>query len=145
MTYTNTTAPLADLKDQAKRLRNRLRGSGVQVSHSEALELIAHQHGARDWNTLHAKAGNAPPPPRLGERVTGHYLGQPFTGYVKGLSGVGQGDQYRITLHFDAPVDVVTFNSFSSFRQRVTGVIGRDGRSVLKTSDGVAQLIVDRP
>ena len=31
--------------------------AGINVSHSLALELIAHQYGARDWNTLAATAG----------------------------------------------------------------------------------------
>ena len=38
----------------AKRLRASLADRGVEVTHSEALELVAHQHGARDWNTLAA-------------------------------------------------------------------------------------------
>lgn len=145
MTYTNTLPPMADLKTQAKRLRARLKDTGVDISHSESLELIAQQNGARDWNTLRAQIGNTPPAPKVGDRVTGRYLGQRFAGYIKGLTSLGQGDQYRITLHFDDPVDVVSFDSFSAFRQRVTGVIGMDGRSPQKTSDGVPQLIVDRP
>ena len=145
MTYSNTIPPMAELKTQAKRLRARLKETGVEIGHSESLELIAQQNGARDWNTLHAQIGNAPPAPKVGERVTGQYLGQRFAGYIKGLTWLGQGDQYRITLHFDDPVDVVSFDSFSAFRQRVSGVIGADGRSPQKTSDGVPQLIVDRP
>ena len=38
-------------KSMARRLRDDLAGRGVVVSHSEALELVAHQYGARDWNT----------------------------------------------------------------------------------------------
>lgn len=144
MTYSDTAAPIAELKDQAKRLRSRLRGTGVQISHSEALEMIAHQHGARDWNTLRARSTNGLPL-AVGDRVHGRYLNQPFTGYVKGLVQLGQGGQQRITLHFDEPVDVVTFDSFSSFRQRVSGVIDKDGQSPRKTSDGVAQLTIDGP
>ncbi len=41
-------------KDQAKRLRTALAEQGVELSHSAALELVARQHGARDWNTLAA-------------------------------------------------------------------------------------------
>jgi len=145
MTYSNTIPPMAELKTQAKRLRTRLKETGVDISHSASLELIAQQNGTRNWNTLRAQIGNTPPVPKVGERVTGRYLGQRFAGYVKGLTWLGQGDQYRITLHFDDPVDVVSFDSFSSFRQRVTGVVGIDGRSSQKTSDGVPQLIVDRP
>ena len=43
-----------DAKAMARRLRDELADRGVEVSHSEALELDAHQHGARDWNTFTA-------------------------------------------------------------------------------------------
>lgn len=145
MTNSENIAPIAELKAQAKRLRSRLQTSGNTISHSEALELIAHQNGARDWNTLRASAGNLPPLPKVGERVTGRYLGQNFAGVVRGMTRVGAADQYRITLHFDDPVDVVTFDSFSSFRQRVSTLINSDGLSPRKTSDGQPQLVVDRP
>lgn len=46
-----------DHKQQAKRLRTSLAERGVEVTHSEALELVAQQHGARDWNTLAAQPG----------------------------------------------------------------------------------------
>ena len=49
-----------DHKQQAKRLRTSLAERGVEVTHSEALELVAHQYGARDWNTL-AAATRRPP------------------------------------------------------------------------------------
>ncbi|GAA6191012.1 glyoxalase superfamily protein [Phaeobacter sp. NW0010-22] len=134
-------APVTELKAQAKRLRDKLRGTGVQLSHSESLELVATQHGVRDWNTLHAMAGNKLLL-RVGDRVRGRYLGQPFVGEVRALSNIADGSHRRITLHFDKPVDVVKFDSFSSFRQRVSGEIGWDGRSTRKTSDGEPQLVV---
>ena len=45
----------SDPKAMARRLRQTLADRGVEVSHSEALELVAQQHGARDWNTLAAQ------------------------------------------------------------------------------------------
>ena len=51
-----------DHKQQAKRLRTSLAERGVEVTHSEALELVAHQHGARDWNTLAAAHAEVAPP-----------------------------------------------------------------------------------
>lgn len=42
-------------KQMAKRLRADLTARDVTISHSEALELVAHQLGARDWNTLSAR------------------------------------------------------------------------------------------
>ncbi|MFA3917435.1 glyoxalase superfamily protein [Ruegeria hyattellae] len=134
-------APLDELKAQAKRLRDRLRKSGHPLSHSEALELVAHQHGARDWNTLCAVAGNRLKL-RVGDKVQGHYLGLPFVAEIRGLTVIGDGGHRRITLHFDEPVDVVRFDSFSSYRQRVSGEIGWDGRSTRRTSDGQPQLVV---
>ena len=41
-------------KQMARRLRADLAARDVSLSHGEALELVAHQHGARDWNTLSA-------------------------------------------------------------------------------------------
>ena len=137
----NLSSPaLEAYKSEAKTLRQDRTWDGRPVSHAEALELVAQNHGARDWNTLSAQAKK---PVRLapGMRVTGTYLGQPFTGTAKAVALWGpSAENLRVTLHFDQPVDVVTFDSFSSFRQRVTAVIGADGRSVAHTSDGTPHL-----
>lgn len=149
MTRTETNERIEGWKTQARQLRARLADSGKAVSHSEALELVARQHGVRDWNTLRAQAdrpaarGHNRRPLAVGDRVRGRYLGQPFTGYVFGLTHAEQSPYTRITLHFDAPVDVVTFDSFSSFRQRVSGVINDEGRSLYRTSNGEPQIVVD--
>ncbi len=141
MTIQKTIPPVDELKAQAKRLREDLRAKDVTLSHSEALEMLARQYGVRDWNTLHAKAGNRMHL-RVGDRVEGRYLGQPFSAEIRGMTLLGDGSNRRVTLHFETPVDVVQFESFSSYRQRVTGVIGWDGRSVQRTSDGQPQLVV---
>ena len=130
---------LEALKDQAKRLRARFSVEGQDISHSRALEFVAAQYGFRDWNTLHAAVGNRPPfnPWMLGSRVRGHYLGQPFDAQVLGVQALtSQPGRYRMVLHFDEPVDVVTFDSFSAFRQRVSCTIDETGRTVEKTSNG---------
>jgi hypothetical protein len=136
----STPLPSLDaLKEQAKRLRARFGTDGQAISHSRALELIAAQYGFRDWNTLHAAIGNRPPfnPWMLGSRVRGHYLGQPFDAQVLGVQALtSQPGRYRMTLHFDTPVDVVTFDSFSAFRQRVNCTVDEAGRTSEKTSDG---------
>ena len=127
------------LKDQARRLRKRFADDGQAIGHARALELIAAQYGFRDWNTLHAKVGNRPPfnPWMLGARVRGHYLGQPFDAEVRGVQALSaEPGRYRLTLHFDEPVDVVTFESFSAFRQRVSCTVDETGRSRERTSDG---------
>ncbi len=121
-----------------------LRQTGAGLSHAQALETVARQHGARDWNTLSAQAKK---PVRLspGMRVRGTYLGQPFTGAVKAVQSWGTGgDRLRVTLHFDAPVDVVQFDSFSSFRRRATATIGPEGRALEHTSDGSPHLVLER-
>lgn len=132
------------LKAQAKWLRADHAQDGAMISHSKALEMVAHRHGARDWNTLRAKAvQQAEQPLQVGDRVAGTYLGQPFTGRVHGVANRGSdGSVQRVTLHFDKAVDVVTFDSFSAFRQRVSGVIRRDGVSISKTSNGQPHLVV---
>jgi len=132
---------VADLKAQAKRLRATLAADGHSLSHSQSLELLARQHGFRDWNTACAAAapGNALVF-SLNDRVTGTYLKQPFSGRVHGVSYIGQSGQVRVTLAFDEPVDVVTHDSFSSLRSRVSCVIGPDGVSPAKTSDGEPHL-----
>ncbi|MCJ8150471.1 glyoxalase superfamily protein [Shinella sp. H4-D48] len=136
----STPLPSLDtLKDQAKRLRARFADEMQPVSHSRALELIAAQYGFRDWNTLHAAVGNRPPfdPWMLGSRVRGSYLGQPFDAEVIGVQALTtQPGRYRMTLHFDTPVDVVTFDSFSAFRQRVSCTVDETGRTLEKTSNG---------
>ena len=54
----STTIELA--KKLAKRLRSDLAGAGIEITHSFALELIAHQHGVRDWNELSARSSHGP-------------------------------------------------------------------------------------
>ena len=138
------TQPSLDaVKAQAKALRQALDAGGTPVSHAEALELVARQHGARDWNTLHARLGrrNARPELALGARVTGRYLGQFYSGKITGLSGPAEHRHVEIAL--DRPVDTVAFDSFSNWRHRIRGTIGEDGRSARKTSDGAPHLVVE--
>lgn len=129
---------LEHLKQQAKRLRDQIASDGNPVSHSKSLELLARQYGYRDWNTLHAAVGNRPPgaPLTLGARVAGRYLGKPFDGTVLAIRTLGHSNRHRVTIRFDRPVDVVEFESWSAFRQRVTSDLDEDGRTVEKTSNG---------
>lgn len=140
MTHESRTLPsLETLKGQAKRLRARLFADGDQIGHSKSLELVAAQYGYRDWNTLHATAGNRPPfnPWMLGSRVRGHYLGHAVEGEILSAQALtAKPGHYRVTFKFDEPVDVVTFESFSAFRQRVTAIVDEGGRTVERTSNG---------
>ncbi len=129
-------------KAQAKALRVALAAEGREIGHGQALELVAKSHGYKDWNTLHAAIGNGPAPPvNLGQLVEGAYLKQAFIGWVSGIKELSSG-RYEVVLEFDEPVDVVTFDSFSNFRSRVTKVIGPDGSSFEATSDGVPHLVL---
>ena len=143
---TTTYPSIDELKVQARRLRQAMIERGDDISHSAALELVAKQYGLRDWNTLSALAAkpNAAPnaPFAVGTAIRGRYLNQPFTGKVLALSAKS-GGLYKISIHFDEPVDVVTFESFSAFRQRINAQVDADGISPRKTSNGVPHLVLD--
>ena len=135
---------LPALKSQAKALRAALGKSGQPVSHSQSLELLAKQHGFRDWNTLHAKCGNvAPAVFSVGQKVTGRYLGQSFQGEIIGVRMVG-GAHFRLTIRFDRPVDVVRFEGMSNLRSQIQAVVNADGVSAEKTSDGQPHLQIEQ-
>ena len=130
-----------DLKGQAKSLRSALAATGQQITHSQSLELMAKQHGFRDWNTLHAAVGNAPRPAfALGQRVTGSYLGVAFQGEIIGIRAMAQSTHFALTIRFDRPVDVIKFDGMSNMRSQVQGVVNADGVSAEKTSDGQPHL-----
>jgi hypothetical protein len=140
----NTHLPsAAQVKDQAKRLRIKMAEDGETIGHANSLELVAHQHGFRDWNTMLAAIGNGPPTGWvIGDKVSGTYLSQPFTGQVASISITKPG-WFRLELHLDEAIDVVKFDGFSNFRTRIRGVIGPKGHSVERTSDGQAHLQID--
>ena len=95
MTQTLNLPTVTDLKDQARRLRSTLSRQGTDTTHSGALELLAGQYGYRDWNTLHAAAGNRSqrPPFEVRRVVTGKYLGQDFSGEIIALQALAQGEK----------------------------------------------------
>lgn len=135
----------AQAKARARELRAACAQRGESLSHSHALEAVAHELGYRDWNTASARLSNQPEVPlQVGERVSGRYLKQPFAGRVHAVRELAGGMGYEVTLHFDEPVDVVEFESFSGLRQRVSAMIDENGISWSKTSDGVPHLIVER-
>jgi hypothetical protein len=143
MSTTSILPALETLKAQARRLRQSLTAEGNFITHSEALELLAHQHGFRDWNTLHAAAGNRPATPlALGAHITGHYLGQAFKGEIIALASLDHGSHYRLTIEFDEPVDVVSFDSFSAFRKRVNCTVAANGRSPALTGNSEPQMVI---
>jgi len=140
-----TLPSVAQLKAQAKRLKAALAAKGQNLSHSQALELLSAQYGFKDWNTACATASR---PNQMvfavGSRVSGTYMKQSFQGEILALARIGASGQYRVTLQFDDAVDVVTFDSFSAFRSRVTCLIHTDGNAVKRTSDGEPYLRMQR-
>ncbi len=131
------------LKAQAKRLRADLAAQDKTVSHAQALEMVAHQWGARDWNTLSAQLGTNRPTQgwHPGQRVSGWYLGHAFDGVIKTASQRAAGF-WNVTVRFDAPVDVVASEKFSALRQQVSATLRADGRSPQKTSDGTPHMVL---
>ncbi len=134
---------VAVLKTQAKTLRKDLATRGQTISHAAALETVAHQWGARDWNTAAAQAASSATGWAPGDRVQGRYLGHPFSGVVKAARQASSGF-WSLTLRFDAAIDVVTSAHFSAFRRQVNATVNADGHSPQKTSDGVPHLQVQR-
>ena len=143
------TTTSSDYKSHAKRLRDALANDGITVSHGKALELVARQNGARDWNTLAAQGtassspdGRSGAPFTVGEAVEGTFNGNPAHGRVIGLSETIKPELWRITVKFDPPVDASTSQNFSVKRNRVEMVVGADGRSrrLTGTETGVMAL-----
>lgn len=135
---------LTEAKMSAKHLRADLAAEGVAISHSQALEKIAHGFGFRDWNGLHAAIRDLPEPGwRAGQRVSGLYLSMPFVATVLSAEEVEPG-WFRTELDLDEAVDVVQFEGMSNLRKRIRAQIGPDGRSREHTSDGAPQLQLDQ-
>ncbi|MEX0371184.1 MAG: glyoxalase superfamily protein [Tateyamaria sp.] len=133
----------AALKAQAKRLRAALNDAGTAFTHAQALEAIARQWGARDWNTLHARAKNDPQTAYCpGQRVSGRYLGHRFDGTVKAVRAMPNG-RHALTLRFDDAIDVVRSSQFSALRRQVSCVVDARGRALRTTSDGQPHLVLN--
>ena len=143
----------SDYKTHAKRLRDALADEGITLSHGKALDIIARQNGARDWNTLAAKpAGNTAPavtaetttgtPFSVGDQVEGAFNGKPATGRIIGLAETIKPDLWRVTVKFSPAVDASTSQNFRAARTRVEMVVGADGRSrrLTGTETGVMEL-----
>lgn len=138
-----TPLPSRDvLKAQAKRLRSDLAAHGQTITHAQALETIAHQWGARDWNTLSAQAARSHPGWTPGQRVTGRYLGHAFAGKIKAARQQANG-YWALTLRFDEAIDVVASTQFSAFRRQVSATVTAQGLSPQKTSDGQPHMALD--
>lgn len=145
MSFSLDTPSAATLKAEAKHLRAERALAGAPLSHGAALEEVAHSHGYRDWNTaVAALPERVATPVQVGQRVKGTYLKQPFTGLVIGVQLLSDMQHYKVTVKFDKPVDVVTSELFSSFRQRVTATVDIHGVSPAQTSDREPHMRISR-
>ncbi|MDO6588864.1 hypothetical protein DS901_14270 [Loktanella sp. D2R18] len=128
---------------KAKTMAKVLRAGASGMSHAQALEQIAKDHGFRDWNSFHAVICDFTPAYlTVGARVAGRYLGHACAGEIIHLSPQQPG-WTRVEIQLDHPVDTVCFTSFKNMRSRITGTIGPDGYSKERTSDGQPHLILD--
>lgn len=134
---------IAEAKQRARMMRKTLFARDIRISYGQALERVAAELGYRDWNTAVARLSNEPPfHIQVGDAVSGTYLKQAFTGTVLAVREIGGGSHFEVTLHFEEPVDVVSFDSFSAFRQRVKATVDDKGVSPAKTGDGEPQMII---
>ena len=131
-------------KAAARKLRETLAKDGEEISHSAALERIAQQQGYANWNILSARLSNGPGTLQVGDRIAGEYLKQPMTGHVLACRQLAYGDAFEITIEFEEAIDVVSFDSFSNFRKRISTTVSKDLVSHHKTSDGIPHLVISQ-
>ena len=135
---------LREAKSRARELRQELAHRGQTISHSQALERIAHELGYANWNIAAARLTNMPEyMPQLGDIVQGTYLGQSFMGEVLGVKAINGGTHFEVEIHCAEAIDVVTFDSFSSFRNRLRTTLDTYGRSVSFTSDKQPHMVIN--
>jgi len=144
MTYSLDQISSRTLKAEARVLRETHAAAGRPLSQSKALENVARSHGFRDWNTaVAALPERIGCPVAIGQRVSGRFMKQQFSGVVLGINVLEGAQLFGLKIHFDKPVDVVTFESFSAFRQRIQCRVNVYGASPERTSDGVPHMRLD--
>ncbi|HEV7292683.1 MAG TPA: glyoxalase superfamily protein [Devosia sp.] len=145
MSFSLDTISAQTLKSEAKALREERARQGEPLTQGAALEAVAQAHGYRDWNTARAMLPDRVAAPlQVGQRVRGTYLGQNFRGLVLGVQLLVDMRHYQVTVLFDEPVDVVTSDLFSAFRQRVTATVDIHGVSPALLGNGRPQMRVAR-
>jgi len=145
MSFSLDTPSVQTLKAEARALREDRDRSGNPLTHSAALEAVAHAHGFRDWNTARAALPDRVSPPfQVGQRVRSTYLSQPYNGMLLGVNLMSSMQHYQLTILFDEPVNVTPNFMFAAHRQRVTGTVDIRGVSPALRGDGTPQLVVER-
>lgn len=141
MTFSLDTPSAQTLKSEARALRDELKRTGQDLTHSAALEQIARRHGFRDWNTARAALPDRVAVPfQVGMRVKGFYLEQPFRGMLIGVQLSGNMQHYTVTVVFDEPVNVTPDFMFAALRQRVTATLDIHGISPALRGNGAPQM-----
>lgn len=143
---TISTLTLENLKIQARRMRDHFAEKNIDISHSATLEVLAKQHGFKDWNVLSAILKRRLEKdiwPELDDRIKGIYLGHNFTGRVTKIQITKQENSRRYTLLFDNPVDVVTSAHFSNSRRQINCFLDQSLKSVDHKGrpDNIVQLL----
>lgn len=145
MQTVNRPANRKQAKQRARDMRAELMSRGETISHAQSLERVAHELGYRDWNTASARLSNLPETAfQVGDEVIGKYLKKAFQGRLLAVRSLDDGSAFTVTVHFDEPVDVVEWESFSALRQRVTATVSPEGVSWNKTSDGHPHMTLER-
>ena len=141
---TNFVPTHAEVKRRAAKLRERRRITGRQISHSQAIERIAHALGYRDWNTLSAIISTVRAKVGIPESdsISGEYLGKPFRATLRKIGQTDNGNA-RLVLRFDEPVGVAAFDGFSAERKQIDCVVDATGHSAERTSDGRPHVALD--
>lgn len=114
-------------------MRNHLAEKNIDISHGAALEILAKQHGFKDWNILSAttkRPSGKVPWPELEDNIKGTYLGHAFTGKILKVQTTNMANNRRYTILFDKPIDVVTSKHFSNYRQRINCFLDQSLKSV---------------
>jgi hypothetical protein len=145
MSFSLDIQSVQTLKSEAKAMREERSAAGEMMTHAAALEMVAKAHGFRDWNTARASLPDRVAVPfQVGQRVHGTYLEQPFKGILIGVQLMSDGQHFKITVNFDAPVNVTPNFMFASFRHRVMATVDLHGVTPALRGNGVPQMIVRR-
>jgi hypothetical protein len=113
----------------------------AQDTKNSPFDTRTHAWGMRDWNTLAEKTDVSAVQWRVGMRASGRYLGYPFSGVIK-AARLDPTGLWSLAVRFDAPMDVVESEHFSSLRQQVNCTVNAQGASPQKTSNGQPQMII---
>lgn len=119
-------------KSMSRRLRSALAGREIDVSHSEALELVAQQLGYKNWNTAAAKLGSEVGEPLQRAGISKAHPKVVATAPLEG-SKIAKGD-ILLSVTFDQPVAPGSYSfcktSDSTFPEVIgTPELSSDGRT----------------